>query len=203
MPERLKLYFNPRSRAVTARWMLEEVGADYELVPIGFEADDANKQALRAVNRMGKIPTLVLSDGTAISETPAIIAWLADAYPEAALAPAVGTPERGPYYRWLFFGGSCIEPALTETMMRKDAPPLPKTSVGWGTYEDVLATVEEAVSTSPYLLGERFSAADLYVGAGLSFAGMFGEPQVKANKVLQDYVARVTDRDAYRRSQSQ
>ena len=201
MSGKLKLYYNPRSRAAIARWMLEEVGADYELQHMDFEAGDNRRPDFLAVNPMGKLPTLVLDDGTVLTETAAIAAWLADAYPDAGLAPAVGSAERGSYYRWLFFAGSCLEPAITEKMMRKDVPPLPKISVGWGSYDDVVDTLEKRLHGSPYLTGERFTAADVVTGATLSWVTMFGAPRIKDSNVLQGYVERVTDREAYRRSQ--
>ncbi|MEF2550469.1 glutathione S-transferase family protein [Aurantimonas sp. A2-1-M11] len=200
MPGRMTFYYNPMSRAATARWMLEEVGAEYETVPVDFEAGDNRKPDFLAINPMGKIPTLVLDDGTVLTETAAILAWLADAYPSAGLAPAPGTPSRGSYYRWLFFGGSCFEPALTETMMRRDAAPLSKGSVGWGSYNDVVDTLELAVSRNPYLVGGQFSAADVYIGSQLSWAGSFGAPRIQDSAAIQAYVERVVDRDAYRRA---
>lgn len=147
MHGKLTFYYNPMSRAAIVRWMLEEVGADYEIVPIDFEAGENRKPTFLAINPMGKLPTIVLPDGTVVTEVPAIIAWLADAYPDAGLAPEPGSAERGTYYRWLFFGGACFEPALTDTMMRKDAPPLPKSSIGWGSYDDVIDTLEIAIGT--------------------------------------------------------
>lgn len=200
MSETLKLYYNPSSRAAIARWMLEEVGAEYELVHIDFESGSNRQPEFLALNPMGKIPTLVLPDHTVITETPAILAWLADAYADAGLAPPAGSPERGAYYRWLFFGGSCFEPALTERMMRKDASPLPKIAVGWGNYDDVIDTIEGALRRSPYLLGNRFSTADLYLASHLWWAGMFDAPRIKESAVIQTYVERAADRDAYRRA---
>lgn len=200
MPGKLTFYYNPMSRAAIVRWMLEEVGADYDIMPIDFEAGENRKPEFLALNPMGKLPTIVLPDGTVVTEAPAIIAWLADAYPDAGLAPAPGSAERGTYYRWLFFGGTCFEPALTDTTMRKDAPPLPKSSIGWGSYDDVIDTLEIAIGEGPYLLGERFSAADVYIGAELFWAGMFAAPRIADSRVIQDYVARVTNRDAYKRA---
>jgi glutathione S-transferase len=200
MPGKITFYYNPMSRAATARWMLEEVGAEYETVLVDFEAGDNRRPDFLAVNPMGKIPTLVLDDGTVLTETAAILTWLADAYPSAGLAPEPGSPARGSYYRWLFFGGSCFEPALTETMMRKDAPPLPKGSVGWGSYNDVIDTLEHAVSRCPYITGDRFSTADVYIGSQLSWAGSFGAPRIADSAAIQAYVERATDRDAYRRA---
>lgn len=200
MHGKLTFYYNPMSRAAIVRWMLEEVGADYEIVPIDFEAGENRKPTFLAINPMGKLPTIVLPDGTVVTEVPAIIAWLADAYPDAGLAPEPGSAERGTYYRWLFFGGACFEPALTDTMMRKDAPPLPKSSIGWGSYDDVIDTLEIAIGDGPYLLGERLSAADVYIGAELFWAGMFAAPRIAESRVIQDYIARVTNRDAYKRA---
>ncbi|WP_182085622.1 glutathione S-transferase family protein [Aureimonas sp. ME7] len=198
MSQKLKLFHNPRSRAVTAHWMLEEARADYELVPIAFDPAGARDPALLAVNPMGKIPTLVLPDGTVVTETAAILAWVADAYPQADLAPAPGSPERGTYYRWLFFCGSCFEPALIERMMRADAPPLPKGMAGWGSYDDVIDTLEGTIAKD-YLVGDRFSAADLYVGAQLWWATTFKAPRVADNPAIQAYVGRLTERPAFRR----
>jgi glutathione S-transferase len=188
------------SRAATARWMLEEVGAEYETVLVDFEAGDNRKPDFLAINPMGKIPTLVLADRTVLTETAAILTWLAEAYPAAALAPEPGSSARGSYYRWLFFGGSCFEPALTETMMRKGAAPLSKGSVGWGSYNDVIDTLEQAVSRNTYLVGDQFTAADVYIGSQLSWAGGFGAPRIQDSAAIQAYVERVTDRDAYRRA---
>lgn len=196
----LTFYYNPRSRAAMVRWMLEEVGADYTLRLIDLEAGENRQPDFLRINPMGKLPTIVTEAGTVMTEAPAIIAWLADRYPEAGLAPPVTDEKRGSYYRWLFFGGSCFEPALSERMLRADAPPLKKSAVGWGDYDDVIDTIEHALSSSPYLIDETFSAADLYIGAELSWAKMFGAPRIGDSKAINDYVARVTERDAYRRA---
>lgn len=196
----MKLYHNPRSRAVTAHWMLEEVGAPYELVQVEFPKDGQRDPTILAVNPMGKIPALVLDDGTLVTETPAILAHLADLYPEAGLAPAPGTPERGSYYRWLFFLGSAYEPALVERMMRRDAPPLDKTAPGWGSYDDVLDTIEGALGGRKTLVGDGFTAADLYMVSSLSWGGMFGAPRIKESAAIQTYLASHMERPAFRRA---
>ena len=199
MTGRIQFYYNPQSRAAVTRWMLEEVGADYEIRPVDFTDDTHRTPEFLALNPMGKIPTLVLGDGTVLTENGAIISWLADAYPEAGLAPPPGSSRRGTYYRWLFFTGSCFEPALTDRMMRKGEAP-PKMMLGWGDYDDVIDTYEKALEPGPYLLGEEFSAADVYVGASLHWAGTFNAPRIKESGVIQDYVARVTARPAYARA---
>lgn len=200
MSDRLKFFYNPRSRASTVRWMLEEVGAHYEIVHVDFGPNGERDERLVAVNPMGKVPTIVLEDGTVITESPAICAWLADAYPQAGLAPAPDSPERGTYYRWLFFGGSVFEPALVEKMMRKDAEPLPISAVGWGTYEDALRAIETALAGRDYVLGERFSAADVYLGASLAWAMSFGAPGLKESEAISAYVARLQSRAAFKRA---
>jgi glutathione S-transferase len=200
MPGRLKLYHNPQSRAVTARWMLEEAGADYELVPVEFREDGARDPKILAVNPMGKVPTLVLDDGTVVTEVPAILAWAADAYPEKNLAPSPGSSERGSYYRWLFFVGSCFEPALIERMMRQDAEPLPKMMVGWSSYDDVIDTIEGALKGREFLVGDRCTAADVYMGAGLWWGGMFKGPRILESEIIQGYVARLAERPAFKRA---
>ncbi|MHB2265876.1 glutathione S-transferase family protein [Aliihoeflea sp. PC F10.4] len=197
---RMKFFYNPRSRASTVRWMLEEVGADYEIVDIEFGDDQGRDARLLAVNPMGKIPTIVLEDGTVITESAAICTWLADAYPDAGLAPALGSSERGTWYRWLFFGGSVFEPALLEKMMRKDVEPLPKTAAGWGSYDEAVHAVETGLANGPYLLGEKFSGADVYIGAMMAWAMSFGAPGLKESNLINTYVARVSERPAFRRT---
>jgi glutathione S-transferase len=197
--DKIVFYHNPQSRAAIAHWMLEEVGADYEVRHIDFQKGDNRKPEFLAINPMGKIPTIVV-DGTVITEAPAIIAWLADAYPAADLAPPVGSPERGTYYRWLFFGGSCIEPAMSDQMFKRAAPERSST-LGWGSYDDVIRTVETALRPGPYLLGEKFSAADVYIGAELSWAGQFGAPRIKESGIISEYVERCRKRPAFMRTQ--
>ena len=151
-----------------------------------------------AINPMGKLPTIV-HRGVVVTETAAIIAYLADAFPTAGLAPPVGDPLRGAYYRWLFFGAGCIEPAMLDKMMNR--PPVErKGTVGWGSYEDVMATLRTELAKGPYLLGEKFSAADVYVGSELRWAMMFGAPGLKGEKVFEDYVARLSARPAAKRT---
>ncbi|MBB4641320.1 glutathione S-transferase family protein [Rhizorhapis suberifaciens] len=190
-------YHNPRSRAAMVHWMLEEAGAEYEIRLIDLKKNENRTPEFLALNPMGKVPA-ILVDGTPITETPAIMAWLADAYPAANLAPPVGSPERGAWYRWLFFGGSCFEPALVDKMFDRPAPR--PGALGWGSYEAVLGTLEKGLHPGPYLLGESFSAADIYIGAELNWAMMFGAPGIKDNPVFTNYVDRLTARPAYRRT---
>ena len=195
---RIVFYHNPQSRAAMVRWMLEECGADYEVRHVDLEKGENRRPEFLAINPMGKIPTIVV-EGTVITEAPAIIAWLADAHPEAGLAPPVGSTERGAWYRWLFFGGSCIEPAMADEMFKR--PPVArKSAIGWGSVADVIDTVEAGLQPGPWLLGDRFSAADVYVGAELGWAAQFGVPQLKDSKVIGEYIARCRARPAFAKS---
>ena len=198
MSEEIVFYHNPQSRSQMAHWMLEEAGAPYKIVPIDFAKGENRAPEFLAINPMGKLPTIVHRD-TVVTETAAIIAYIADAFPDAGLAPPPGDPLRGAYYRWLFFGAGCFEPALLDKMM--DRPPVErKSAVGWGSYEEVLATLKKALSGGPYLLGEKFSAADVYIGSEVRFAMMFGASGLKGEKVFEDYVARLSARPAAKRT---
>ena len=202
MQGRFKLYFNPRSRSTVVRWMLNEVGAEYDLIPIDFEKGENRTPEFLALNPMGKLPTLLLPDGTVMTETAAILAHLADCFPEAGLAPAVGTSERANYYRWLLFSPSCLEPAGVDAMMRKDAEPLPKMAVGWGSYDDVIDTIEQRLEAAPYVTGETVTAADIALSATLQYFTMFGAPRVKDSSLIQGFIARLTEREAFKRGQA-
>jgi len=200
MTGQITFYYNPQSRAAVTRWALEEAGADYKIVPMSFENGDTRKPDFLKINPMGKIPTLVLGDGTVLTENGAIIAWLAAAYPDAKLSPPAGSPEHGTMLRWLFFCGSCFEPAMTERMIRKDGEPISKQMAGWGDYDEVIDAFERALTPGPFLLGDLFSAADIYVAASLGWGTMFGAPRLKESEIIQSYVARATDRPAYKRA---
>lgn len=199
MTEEIVFYHNPRSRSQMAHWMLEEVGAPYRIEPVSFDKNEHKSPAFLALNPMGKLPTIV-HRGTVVTETAAIIAYLADAFPRAGLAPAPDDPSRGAYYRWLFFGAGCFEPALLDKMMKRPEVER-KSAVGWGSYEDVIATLKGALAKGPYLLGERFTAADVYIGAELRFAMMFGAPDLKGEPVFDAYVTRLGQRPAFQRAQ--
>jgi glutathione S-transferase len=198
MTDEIVFYHNPQSRSQMVRWMIEEAGAPHRVVPIDFAKNEHKAPAFLALNPMGKLPTIE-HRGTVVTETAAIIAYLADTFPQAGLAPAPGEPARGAYYRWLFFGAGCFEPALLDKMMKRPEVER-KSAVGWGSYDDVLATLKKALATGPYLLGEKFTAADLYIGSELNFAVMFGAPGLKGEPVIDAYLARLTARPAFRRA---
>jgi glutathione S-transferase len=168
---KLTLYHAVPSRAATARWMLEELGEPYAIKLLDLRAGDQRKPEYLALNPMGKVPTLVDGD-VVVSEVAAICCYLADTYPKAGLAPAIGDKRRGPYLKWLFFGPSCVEPAMTDKAMKRE--PLPRSTAGWGDYDTVVEVLRAAVANGPWLLGEQFTAADVVIGSAIRFGTTFG-----------------------------
>ena len=192
-------YHNPQSRGRIAHWMLEEVGVPYRTELLRFDRGEHKKPQYLAVNPMGKIPTIKHGD-TVVTEAAAICAYLADAFPSANLAPATSSPERGTYYRWLFFGAGCVEPALVDHMFKR--PPVERAgALGYGSYEDTLNTLEKAVTAGQWILGDRFSAADVYVGSQIGW-GMLSK-SLEPRKAFQDFVARCAERPAFKRAAAQ
>jgi glutathione S-transferase len=175
MPEaqkpRLKLYHASPSRSSVTLWMLEELGEPFEIELLSLKNGDQRKPEYLAVNPMGKVPTLD-DAGTIVSEVSAICCYLADAYPKAGLAPAVHDKLRGPYLKWLFYVPSCVEPAVLDKAMNR--PPPPRSTAGWADYDTVIEVLRAATAkAAPYLLGERFTAADVVVGSSLRWLMQF------------------------------
>lgn len=160
----LTLYHWAPSRSMTARWMLEEIGEPYaiELIDIS-KGTPAGSEYLR-VNPMGKVPALRHGE-TVVTETSAICCYLADAFPAARLAPEISDPRRGAYLKWLFYGPSCVEPAITHKAL--GWPEARRGMLGWGSFDDVVGVLRDGVAKSQYLLGDQFTAADVVIGAGL------------------------------------
>jgi glutathione S-transferase len=190
----LTFYTNPMSRGRIARWMLEEVGEAYETVLLDYGTTMKSPDYL-AVNPMGKVPAIRHGD-TVVTETAAICAYLADAFPEAGLAPPPA--ERGAYYRWLFFGAGPVEAAVTAKALGLLAPEDKKMMVGYGSYGEVIDALERAVSGRDYITGDRFSAADLYIASQLGWGMMFGT--IEKRPAFEAYVARMDSRPAARRA---
>ena len=199
MSEEVVVYYNPMSRARIVHWMLEEVGAPYRMELVSFEKGEHKKPAFLAVNPMGKLPAIVHRN-TVVTECAAICAYLADAFPAARLAPANGEPARGTYYRWLFFGAGCVDSALIDRMFSR--PPPEKTgALGYGSYADTLNALERALTPGPYILGDRFSAADVFIGAQIGFGLM--TKSLEPRPVFQSYVAHLSERPAHQRFNEQ
>ncbi len=194
MAEELIFYTNPMSRGRIVRWMLEETGAAYrtELLEYGTTM---KASAYLAINPMGKVPAIRHGD-VVVTESAAICAYLADAFPEAGLAPP--PRERGAYYRWLFFAAGPLEAAVTNRSFGLEPPAEKRGMVGYGTFEAVMDTLAQAVAGDVYIAGDRFTAADVYVGShigwGLEYDSIEERPGFRA------YADRVRDRDAWRRA---
>ena len=190
------LYTNPMSRGRIARWMLEETGVDYRAEILEY-GSTMKSEAYLAVNPMGKVPAIRHGE-TVVTEAAAICAYLADAFPQAGLAPPPG--ERGAYYRWLFFAAGPLEAATTNRFLGFDPPADRQPMVGYGTYEAVMDTLEHAVSGGGYVAGERFSAADVYVGSHVGWGMLMGS--IEKRPAFADYWSRIENRDARQRAEA-
>jgi len=197
MSEELVFYGHPHSRAQMVHFMLEELGIPYRTVTIDFEKGESRSPDFLSINPMGKVPAIV-HRGVTVTETGAIIAYLADAFPEKGLAPALGDPRRGTWLRWLFFGAGVFEPAMLDTILKR--PEAPRTTAGYGSYSDVLDALDTMLDPGPWILGDQFSAADVYVGAELAWASMFGAPDIADHPRITGYIERIRSRPAYRTS---
>jgi glutathione S-transferase len=194
MAEQITFYHNPMSRGRIAHWMLEEVGVPYETKILALDKQEHKSPDFLAINPMGKIPTIV-HNGTVVTEAAAICAYLADAFPKAGLAPALNDAARGTYYRWLFFGAGCVEPAMLDKMFSR--PPVERQSaVGYGSYQAMLDALEKAITPGPWVLGQRFSAADVYLGSQIGW-GMFTK-SLEPRPAFLRYLERCSQRPAYK-----
>ncbi len=196
MTESLTFYTNPMSRGRIVRWMLEEIGEPYETVLLDYGTTMKAPEFL-AVNPMGKVPALRHGD-TVVTEAAAICAYLADMFPDRGLAPPPGNQRRGPYYRWLFFAAGPVEAVVTGKSLGLLAPADKKGMAGYGSYEETVAALEHAVSRGPYLCGDHFTAADVYVGSQIGWGMMFGA--IEKRPAFSDYVSRLQSRPAAKRA---
>ena len=191
---KLKLYHASPSRSSIVLWMLEELGEPYELEVLSLKNGDQLKPAYLAVNPMGKVPTLV-DQGVAITEVAAICCHLADKYPKAGLAPAINDPLRGPYLHWLFWAPSCLEPAIIDHHLKR--APGPRGMMGWIDYETTMDILAAGIAKGPWIMGERFTAADVVVGAGVNWGLMFGT--IPKRPEFEAYAERLRARPAMQR----
>ncbi|MCL2776986.1 MAG: glutathione S-transferase family protein [Polyangiaceae bacterium] len=195
MSAAITLYTHPWSRGRMARWMLEECGADYEVEVLQY-GTSMKAAAYTAMNPMGKVPTICHGD-TVVTEVAAICAYLADQFPARKLAPPANSPERGTYYRWLFFGAGPVEAAVTAKALGLLAPEDKRVMAGYGTYDDVMNTLEFAASYAlargGFLCGE-FSAADLYLAAQLNWGMQF--KTIEKRPLFTQYAKPIVERPA-------
>ncbi|MFC4726963.1 glutathione S-transferase family protein [Coralloluteibacterium thermophilus] len=189
------LYHHPWSRSAGVRILLEALGVAYRIEHVDIQAGQQRDPAFLAVNPMGKLPALV-HDGAVVTEQVAIFIHLADAFPAAALAPAIGDPLRGPYLRWMAFYGAAFEPAVVDRA--KQRPPLDRSTSPYGDYESMIATLAAQLGRGDYILGDRLTAADILWGTGLRWTTGFG--LVEATPVLRAYIDRVTAHPAFARA---
>ena len=196
MADELVLYTNPMSRGRVVRWMLEEIGQPYKVEVLDY-ASTMKGPAYVAINPMGKVPALRHGEAI-VTETAAICAYLADAFPQARLAPPAGDRLRAPYYRWLFFCAGPYEAASSNKVLGFVVPPERERMMGYGNIGKVLSTLEAAVSSGDYLVGNSLTAADVYVGSQIGFGMMFG--MLEARPAFERYWQRLSARPAFVRA---
>jgi glutathione S-transferase len=190
----LVFYTNPMSRGRIIRWMLEEVGCDYDTEMLDY-ASTMKGDAYLAVNPMGKVPAIV-HKGRVVTECAAICAYLADAFPDAALAPALD--DRADYYRWLFFAAGPVEQAVTNKAAGFEPTAERGRMFGYGNFDLAIDVLEKAVTAHPHVAGDRFSAADVYVGSQIGWGLQFGT--LPRRDAFVAYADKLMGRDAYKRA---
>jgi glutathione S-transferase len=194
----LTLYHAAPSRSSVVLWMLEEIGEPFDLKVLSLKKGETRRPDYLAINPMGKVPALV-HNGTAITEVAAICCYLADAFPQADLTVPIGHPQRGPYLKWLFFSPGAIEPAIMDRAYKR-AEDAPRSSLGYGDFDTTMDVVARAVTPGPFLMGNKFTAADVVVGSMVRWGMAFR--LIPERKEFVDYVARFADRPAARRAQA-
>jgi glutathione S-transferase len=196
MADPLIFYTNPMSRGQIARWMIEEVGVPYETRILDYGTTMKGADYL-AINPMGKVPAIV-HECRVVTEAAAICAYLAEAFPAAGLAPR--DDERADYYRWLFFAAGPVEQAVTNKSMGFELAPDKEMLAGYGNYDRVVAALDGLLSSRDYVCGDRFTAADVYVGATISWGTQFGTlPSLDS---FLAYAERVTSRPAHKKAKA-
>ena len=194
MASNLVFYTNPMSRGRIICWMLEETGADYETVVLDY-ASTMKQEPYLSINPMGKVPAIV-HNGHVVTECAAICAYLADAFPAAGLAPS--TTDRADYYRWLFYAAGPVEQAVTNKSMGVEPTEQQQRMAGYGNYDLAVDTLEKAVSAHPYIAGDSFTAADVYIGSQIGWGTQFGT--LPKRDAFTDYLGRIMSRDACKRA---
>lgn len=192
---RVTFFHSPNTRSTGALALLEEIGAPYEMTVLNMKAGETRGPDYLSVNPMGKVPAVRHGDAM-ITEQAAVYLYLADLFPEAGLAPSIGDPLRGPYLRWMVFYGSSFEPAIVDRAMKRE--PAPPSMCPYGDYDTMLDTLTGQLAKGPYLLGERFTAADMLWGMALKWTTAF--KLVPETPVVMGYVARIAARPSVTRA---
>jgi glutathione S-transferase len=187
--ETVTLFHSPQTRSSASLTLLEELGAPYELHVLNMKAAEQRQSAYLAINPLGKVPAIQYGEAL-VTEQVAIFLFLADLFPQSSLAPSIGDPLRGPYLRWMVYYAACYEPALVDRAMKREPAPLAMSP--YGDFDTMLGALVKRLASSPYLLGNTFSASDLLWGLALQWGTMF--KIVPENPVITDYVKRVTTR---------
>ncbi len=194
----LKLYHIAPSRSSIVLWMLEEIGEPYDIHLLSMKKGSNREPDYLAVNPMGKVPALKHGD-TIITECAAICTYLADAFPKAGLNIPIGDAKRGPYLKWLFFGPGVLEAAVMDRAFPRSGEP-PRAALGYGEFDTAMNVVAKAVTPGPFLMGDRFTAADVVIGSNLRWGTMF--KMIPERKEFADYVARFSERPAAKRAEA-
>ncbi len=192
----MQLYWSPRTRSFSALWLMEEAGQPYERVLVDISRGAQRTPEYLAINPMGKVPALRDGEVT-LAEAAAICAYVAERYPDSALAPPLGDRSRGKYLYWLFFAPSCIEPAMVQLATKLEMNPV---AAAWGDAQRVFDVLDAALAEGPWVLGENFSAADIAIGSALNFAVRLFK-MVPSRPSFDAYIARCMARPAFQRAE--
>ena len=195
MSGKIILHHAAPSRSSTALFMLEEIGAPYELKVLDLQKEEQLRPEHLAVNPMGKVPAIE-HNGAVVTEVGAICTYLADAFPAAGLAPPIGDPLRGPYLRWMFFQGNCLEPAIIDHALKRE--PGRRGMMPYGDYDTTVGVIEKAIEKGPWFLGKRYSAADVYVGSAIAWGLQF--KLLPERDAFKRYADRLAQRPAQQRA---
>ena len=195
MTSRVTLFYAPQTRATGTLALMEELDVPYNLEVLNQKGGETRSPKYLAVNPMGKVPAIV-HNGALVTEQPAIYLYLADLYPEKGLAPAIGDPLRGPFLRWLVYYGSSFEPAIVDRSQKH--PPAAPSMCPYGDFDTMLKTLNDQLRKGPWILGEKFTAADVLWGIALHWTTGFN--LVPATPEIKAYVERVYARPAIQRA---
>jgi glutathione S-transferase len=192
MTDEIVFYTNPMSRGRIVRWMLEELGQPYETKLLDYGTTMKSPEYL-AINPMGKVPAITHAS-LVVTEAAAICAYLADAFPQAKLAPPTGSKLRGDYYRWMFYAAGPVESAVTNTALKVEVPPDRSRMPGYGSMAHVMDTLESLCENREFLVGDTFTAVDVYLGSQIGWGILFGS--MEKRPAFTAYVARTSQRPA-------